>query len=152
MAEPTHIGKVFVWGLDGTLAYSGLLTTENEPSDLTYKDEISRHESKDRKGETCGIQLYDPHPQITIKFMPCSASTGSGQIANARTKVVLPTKGSKVTVAAFPPNTGTAEDVTINSAKWIYLGGGEISLNNEKEVEITLPLEKWSTDFAVNNT
>ena len=156
MSEPTHVGRVFIWGLDGTLAYTGvggaILATENEPQSVTYKDDVQRHNTKDKKGKTVAIQLWDPNPKVTIKFMPCAAATGTGAIATARTKMDLPTRGSKVTLAAFPPNTGTAEDLTINSAKWLYLGGGELSLNNEKEVEMTLPLEKFTDDLAVNNT
>lgn len=145
--EPTYIGRVFVWGLDGTLAYTGLTTAQNEPQRLSYRDEISRHDSKDKKGETIGIQLYNPNPKITVTFMPCQTA-GGGSIALSKQNVVLPAKGSKVTLAGFPPNTGTAEDVSVNSAKWIYFGGGGIEFTNEGEVVMTLPLEKFNTDIA----
>jgi hypothetical protein len=147
MAEPTYIGRVTVWGLDGKLAYTGLLVGENEPTRLTYTDEIARHDSKDRKGETIGVQLYNPTPKLDISFIPC-APMGVGAIAASKQKVVLPAKGSKVTVSEFPPNVGTAEDVTINSAKWLYLGGGSIDFTNEGEAVINLPLHKFNTDIA----
>ena len=152
MSEPTFIGRVFVWGLDGTLTYTGLAVAENEPQKLSFQDAVSRHNSKDKKGKTIGVQLWDPNPKITVTFMPCASAPGAGAIAIAKTKVVLPARGSKATLTGFPPNTGTAEDVSINSAGWLYLGGGGIEFTNEGEVVITLPLEKFSDDLATNNS
>lgn len=150
MAEPTYLGEVFIFGLDGTLAYSGMATSGNEPQRGSYQDEISRHDSKNKKGETIGVQLFNPNPKITITFMPKADSTGAGAIADAKSNMVLPAKGSKVTLAGFPPVVGS--DGTINSAQWLYLGGGAIELTNEAEVVMTLPLERFNTDMAVNNS
>jgi hypothetical protein len=150
--EPLFIGRVYVWGLDGTLLHAGIAaTTENEPQSLNYKDDVTRHVSKDKKGKTVGIQLYDDNPKVTIKYMPCSTATGAGTIAPAKTRVTIPSKGANVTLAGFPPNVGTAEDL-INSTKWKYLGGAEIDFTNEAEVMITLPLETFIDDLAVNNS
>jgi hypothetical protein len=146
MSEPTFIGRVYVWGLDGTLAYTGMSTAQNELQKLSYRDEIARHDSKDKKGETVGVQLWNPNPKTTVTFMPCEAMA-AGSIANAKTRVLLPAKGSKVTLAAFPPTVGGAE-ILPNSASWIYFGGGEIEFTNEGEVVMTLPLEKFNTDLA----
>lgn len=152
MAEPLFIGAVYVWGLDGNLAYTGMAVNQNEPQKLSYQDDISRHNSKDRKGQTIGVQLYDPNPKASVTFMPRSAATGAGQIALAKNTVVLPARGSKVTLSGFPPNPLTAEDVSINSAKWIYLGGGSIDSTNEGEVTMTLPLERFGSDLATDNS
>lgn len=150
-SEPTFVGEVYIFGLDGTLAYSGMATTGNEPQRAGYQDEISRHDSKDKKGATVGVQLFNPNPKITITFMPKADATGGGAIADAKSNMVLPAKGSKVTLSGFPPVVATAED-TINSTKWLYLGGGSIDFTNDQEVVMTLPLEKFATDLAVNNT
>jgi hypothetical protein len=104
-----------------------------------------------KRGKTIGIQLYDDNPKVTVKYMPCAAATGASKIADAKTRVTLPSKGSKATLAGFPPAIATAEG-TINSAKWLYLGGGEIDFTNEGEVMITLPLEKFRDDLAIDNT
>jgi len=152
MSEPLYIGRVNVFGLDGTLLHGGIAATgENEPQSLNLKDDISRHVSKDKKGKTIGLQLYDDNPKISIKYFPCAAATGAGKIAEAKTKVTLPAKGSKATLAGFPPDPAAAEGI-INSVKWLYLGGGEIEFTNEAEVMITLPLEKFIDDLAINNT
>lgn len=149
MAEPTHVGTVFVFGLDGTLAFAApaMLATENEPQRMSFADQISRHNSKSKKGETIGVQLYDPNPKITIVTMPRATNPGAGAIADAKLNVILPTKGSQVTLAGFPP-LGGAED-SINSVKWIYLGDGSIEFTNDAEVVMTLPLEKFNTDLVV---
>lgn len=151
MAEPTFLGVVYVWGLDGTLLYSGMAITENEPQSLNFSDDISRHDSKDKKGATQGVQLYNPNPKLSITFMPRATNTGAGAIAAAKANVILPPKGANVALADFPPDAGTAEGVAINSAKWKYLGGGTIGFTNEGEVTMTLPLERFATDLAVDN-
>lgn len=151
MSEPTFVGRCYIWGLDGTLAYTGIATSENEMQSMTYKDDCQRHDSKDKKGRTVGVQLWNPNPKVTIKFMPC-VDAASGAIATAKTKLQLPPRGSRVTLAGFPPDIGTGEDLDqnpgINSATWIYFQGGEITFNNEKEVEMSLPLERFETNIA----
>lgn len=146
MAEPTFIGRVYIHGLDGTLAYTGMATANNELKTLNYRDETRRADTKDKKGETVGVRLWDPNPKISVTFFPCEAM-GAGSIATAKTRAALPSKGAKVTLAGFPPNTATAEDV-VNSAKWIYFGGGELEFTDEGECRMTLPLEKFNTDIA----
>lgn len=146
MAEPTYVGRVYVHGLDGTLAYTGLATTQNELKTLNYRDEVSRKDTLDKKGETVGVRLYNPNPKISVTFFPCQPM-GAGSIANSKLRVVLPARGAKITLAGFPPNTATAEDL-INSTAWIYFSGGEVEFTDEGEAKITLPLEKFSTDLA----
>jgi hypothetical protein len=146
MAEPTFIGRVYIHGLDGTLAYTGMATTANELKSLSYRDRITRANTKDKKGETVGVRLWDPNPMVSVRFLVCEPM-GAGSIANAKTRMVLPSKGAKVTLAGFPPAVGTAEG-TINSVSWIYFGDGEIEFTDEGEVAMTLPLEKFNTDLA----
>ncbi len=156
MAEPTHIGRVFVFGLDGTLSWTGTAaaaqaTNENEPQEATATDDVTRHVSKDKKGETIGLQLYDPNPKVRVTCMPCAAATGAGAIASARAQVFLPAKGSAVTLASFPAGPGSGEDY-FNASAWLYLGGGEITLNNEREAVVTMTLERFNTALATNNS
>lgn len=156
MAEPTHIGTVFVFGADGTVAWTGtaaatVLTSENEPQEVTATDDITRHVSKSKQGETIGIQLYDPNPKVRVVCMPCAAATGSGAIAAAKANVFLPKKGTAVTLAGFAAGPGSGEDY-FNSSAWLYLGGGEIALNNEREAVVTMTLERFNTALATNNS
>lgn len=154
--EPLFIGRVYVFGLDGTLLHGGIAVVgENEPQSLNFKDDISRHDSKDKKGKTIGIQLYNPNPKINIKYMPCAAATGAAQVAAAKTRVALPAKGSRAVLKGFPPQNDPAQPQTedaINSIYWLYLGGGEIDFSNESEVMISLPLEKFKDQLAIDNT
>ena len=145
--QPTYIGQAYVFGLDGTLAYTGLATTANELRSLEYRDEVKRTDVQDKKGQTVGVMLYDPNPKITITFYPCQPA-GAASILGAQTNSVLPALGAKVTLAAFPPVVGTAESTVIKSLKWIYLGGGSYRFSNDGVLEMTLPLEKFASDLA----
>lgn len=146
MAEPTFIGRVYIHGLDGTLAFTGMATDKNELKSLSYRDRITQGRTKDKKGATVGVRGWDPNPMITVRFLVCEPA-GAGAIAGAKTRIALPSFGAKVTLAGFPPNVATAEDL-INSAKWLYFDGGEIEFTDEQEVAMTLPLEKFGTDLA----
>lgn len=141
MAEPTHIGTVTVWGIDGTVAYSGLASTENLPETVSLEDGTDEHESKDAKGEVVGLKLFNPVARATVKVYPSKAA-GTGAIAAARANIILPVKGAKVTLAGFHANSG------LNSSAWIYAGGGSQEYNNVGEVALNLPLRKYNTDIA----
>jgi hypothetical protein len=149
MSAETQIGRVIIFGLDGTMLYSGMATTGNEPSAISYDDTVEVHRSKDRKGEVIGAQFYNAVKKIIVNFYPCVAAGGTKAAAQAN--MVLPPYGAKATLAGFPPVPATVED-TINSAKWIYFGGGKIDLSNEAEVKMVLPLERYNTDISTPNT
>lgn len=138
MAAPTQIGTVTVWGVDGTLAYTGLASTDNvlEGIDLSDDAEVTRR--RDNLGETKGLLIWDPVKRITITFVPSDPS----DISDAQDNIVLPAKGSTVTLAAFPANSG------LNETTWIYEQGGSIAFTNEGEVKMTLPLTKYNTDIS----
>ncbi len=147
MSEPTFIGTVTVHGIDGTLAYTGLATAKNLLRKVSYKDTIQKKQTKDSKAKTVGVKGWDPSPEISISFAPCEPA-GSGSIAAAKTRVVIPAFGSKVTLAGFPPDAATAEGVSFNSAKWLYLGGGSIEVGDEDDIMINLDLTKFTDDIA----
>lgn len=140
MAEPTFIGKVTVWGIDGTMTYTGVATTDNVMDTVNYEDTVEEHELKDHKGITVGVKLVNPRENLTINFWPAEPA-GAGSIAAAKTNVVLPAKGSKVTIASMSGS-------PLNGTDWLYLGGGSIEESHEGDVKMTLPLRRYSTDIA----
>ena len=141
MAAPTHyIGTVTVWGLDGTMAYTGIATTANLLESASYEDTTEEHEAKDRWGEVVGVKLFNPRENLTINFFPSSVA-GSASIAAAAANVLLPPKGAKVTIADMPGS-------HLDAATWLYLGGGNIELSNSGDVKMVLPLRKYRTDIA----
>lgn len=145
MAAPTFIGYVTVWGIDGTMAYTGMATADNILEQLSYEDTTKEHETKDKQGETIGLKLWDPKKMLTINFFPAKAA-GGGSIAAAKLVVDLPARGSKVTVAAM---VGAGSPVfDLNGTTWLYVGGGRIELNQENEVKMVLPLRRYNTDIA----
>jgi len=149
MAEPTHIGRAYVFGLDGAMSYVGVATAANELRSMEYRDEVGRIDVQDKKGETVGVLLFNPNPKITITFYPCAVA-GPGAISTARTNSVMPARGSKVALTGFPPVVGTAEGA-INSAKWLYFGGGSYRYSFDGILELTLPLEKFLTDLLATD-
>jgi len=141
MAAPTnYIGIVTVFGIDGTIAYTGLATTDSLLESASLEDTTEEHEAKDRWGEVVGMKLFNPRTNITINFYPAKEA-GSGAIAAAKDNVALPAKGSKVTIADMP---GSAFDGTT----WLYIQGGTIELTNTGDAKMVLPLRKYRTDIA----
>lgn len=136
------LGKAIVWGISGTMLYTGMAaTSNNEPQSLDYTENYEEHESKTKQGETIGLYLFNKKQDLTIDFYPC-ADAGVGAIATAEAAVVLPAIGAVVTIA-------TMKGAVVNNTKWIYKGGGKISEGFDHEVKMTLPLKLYSTDISV---
>jgi hypothetical protein len=146
MTEPTYLGYATIHGLDGTLAYTGLAVTDNLLESLSYQDLCKEMETLDGKGEVVGLKLWQKKKTCTIKFYPGEDAL-AGAVAAAKLNAVLPAIGSKVTLAAFPPVVATAESI-INSAKWIYAGGGSYDFTREGDLVLTLPLRRYATDLS----
>lgn len=142
MAAPTQIGVVTVWGVDGTLAYTGLASTDNVLESVDLNDEAEVTRRRDNLGETKGVLIWDPRKTITVTFYPSDPS----DISDSKDNIVLPAKGSTVTLASFPTNSG------LNETTWIYEQGGSIGFTNEGEAKITLPLVKYNTDISTAPT
>ena len=149
MSAPTFLGYATVHGIDGTIAYTGMATTDNLFESLTAEEQVQEHEAKDKTGETVGLKLWNRRRNLTIKFYPAKTAAG-GAIAAAKLLVDLPVVGAVVTIAsdaeAASPNFG------INSAKWIYAGGGSINKTNSDDVYMTLPLRRYATDISTQST
>ena len=145
MAAPTFIGYVTVWGIDGTMAYTGMATTDNILEGMSYEDGTKEHETKDKQGETIGLRLWDPKKTLTVNFYPGKVA-GTGAIAAAKLNADLPAKGAKVTIAAMQAAASPVFDP--NSASWLYVGGGRIEFANEGECKMVLPLRRYNTDIA----
>ena len=140
----TMIGKAIVCGGAGTMAYTGMATTSNEPQSVEYTEKYAQHDAKTKQGETIGKYFFDKQEELTIDFYPC-ADAGGSAIATAEAAIVLPAVGSKVTIAAMKGS-------VLNDTTWIYEGGGKISEGNDHEVKMTLPLKQYSTDISTATT
>lgn len=137
MSTPVLTGKAAVFGLDGTMAYTGLATTENEPQSIDYTDQFTTATLKDKKGWTKGMAATDRQGQLTITFYPFDPASPS-VLATARSKVVLPAMLATVTLASFSVD---EIDGTYN-----YIGGGKIRLSNEGYIAMDLPLSRFGSD------
>lgn len=135
------LGKAIVWGINGTMAYTGMATTANEPQSVDYTETYEEHESKSKAGETVGLYLFNKKEDLTIDFYPCDPSV----TATAEAAIVLPAIGAKVTIAAM-------KGAVLNDSIWIYKGGGKISEGFDHEVKMTLPLRQYSSDISTAAT
>lgn len=157
MAAPTFIGICTVWGIDGTIQYTGPATATDsvDPFQIEsyrFNDGTDLHEGRDKQGEVNRVQLYNPKREMDIKFFP-AASAGTGSIAKAKMNMALPTKGAKVTIASMAGNgtagvEGAGGTAVQNISTWLYLGGGSIEESNTGEAYMNLHLVRYNTDIA----
>jgi hypothetical protein len=147
MSVPTQIGVVTVWGIDGNLVYTGLLAADNLLERISYEDGTDEHESRDKDGEVIGVKLWNRVAKLTIDFYP-SKPAGGGSIAAAKANVILPAKGSKVTIAGMPVNCGVNSGSGTAFPQWVYFGGGGIEFSNNGECKMKLPLRAYNNDIA----
>jgi hypothetical protein len=143
----SEIGRAVVFGIDGTMLYNGVAampTTGNELQKAAYEDQCNVHESKSKKGETIGLVFWNQRKKLTIDFYPCAAA-GTGAITTAIASIIMPALGAKVTLASM-------SGADLNSAAWIYQGGGTVEQTNEGEVKMKPPLMQYSTDISTPTT
>jgi len=136
----TQIGVVTVFAIDGTLAYTGLASTDNIIEGAGLEDDCDEIERRDKSGEVVGVRTYNENKRIEISFLP-SKPAGTGAIAAAKANVVLPARGAKVTLASFAGS-------VFNDTTWLYIRGGRIEQTNEGELKMTLPLRRYAVDIA----
>lgn len=133
-------GKVTVCGIGGTVAYSGILVTENKLTDWDLSDTADAGETKDGLGFYLTVTTSGDVTKLTITLVPFDPS-GAPALATAKSKVVLPPKLGKVTIAS----TG----ITNVDGDWHYAraGGGTIKPDSSGQaLKITLPLERFDPD------
>lgn len=133
-------GKVTVCGIGGTVAYTGVLATENKVTDWDLSDGADAGETKDGLGFYLTITSAGDTHKLTITLVPFDPS-GTPTLATAKSKVVLPPKMGKVTIAS----TGIANV----DGDWHYAraGGGTIKPDSSGQaLKVTLPLERFDVD------
>lgn len=136
------IGRYVVRGVAGTIAYTGLLSTNNKVSSLTYKESFGVTEHRDGMGSVYAVTAGEPVKEIQVTFTPIAKTAGSPSITDAQANVVVPTPLGVVTVAGFPGG--------ITSGDYAYVDG-DIRLSSDGTPEIQMSIRKYA-DTTVNVT
>jgi hypothetical protein len=138
MANEVQTGKAVVFGVTGTVSYTGIGTIELQTG--SFDDRFDLHETRDKQGEVIGLQAWNPLREVTLNFTPVSSATGAGAINDAKLGLALPSPLASVSLTNF-----AHADLT---GTWIYIGGGRIDLSNQTEGTMTLPCRKYNTDIS----
>lgn len=128
-------GRASVFAIDGTLAYTGVATIDNEVQAANMTDEFDVVELMDRRGEVIGKAARNRRRTLTIDFIPTDASTSNPQTeAGAKANVAFPDKLALVTLASF--------GITDIDGDWNYVGGGTVGMTAEGYIRMTLTLAR----------
>ena len=138
-----YIGAVAVHGVDGTLAFSGMLVTENLMTDAQMTDNFDSGELQNGNSDTVGVAANNRRSEATFTIIPYDSS---GAVATARTKIVLPGKLATITITGFGT---TPNQIAPLIGKWTYIGGGSIQLSRGGFVSMTLPCKRWGESTTV---
>lgn len=106
----TITGTAAIYGLDGTLAWSGVASTDNSAQSAVLKDSCDKSELKSGAGNVIGKRYYNRRHSIDVEVVPVS-----------KAKATLPAMGAIVTLASFGIGGGSLFD-----GSWNYDGEGTI--------------------------
>lgn len=129
----TLSGKVAVYGIDATLAFTGMLKTFNILKG-TSLSESGREAKLERNGHIVGGAKDLVTRQVSFTFVPYDSSNPS-TLATAKSKIVLPPVLGQLTVAD--------SDITLLDGTWTSCGTPTISFREDGYAEITVTGEKY---------
>jgi hypothetical protein len=135
------IGRYVVRGIAGTVNYTGLITTSNKVTSLTYKKSFGVTEHRDGMGSVFAVTAGEPVEEIQVTITPI-APLATATIDGAKASVVVPDPLSTVAVAGFPGG--------IASANYVYVDG-DIRLSTDGTPEIQCTIRKY-VDAGVGGT
>lgn len=138
MAE-TQVGFAVAWGTPtaGTCTGTGFSAPAPNWQSIDYKPECEVKDIPDANGSTKGRIYYNHGRRVTIDVLPASAGTGgSGALTAASALMVLPKKGTIVTVASVDADDQMTD---LHSGVWI-LEEANRKRSNTSETMITFTL------------
>lgn len=128
-------GKVAVYGLDGTIAFSGMLKTVNIVKGFSWT-QSAREARLEKNGHVIGAARDLAVRQITVTFVPYD-SDATPTLAGA----------CDVLQAAVPPALGDVtiadSDVTIFDGTWTAVGSVSINPREDGYAEVTVTAEQY---------
>lgn len=136
----TFIGKGYIHSLSGgTITCTGYLSPQGNAQGISLDHSADVDEIKSQAGVTSGLILNNDILSCTIELVP-EGST----LANAVDSADLPPAGTGVTLASFPVIKMGGFADSINSAAWVYVGGGRINGAADGKWTMTLPLRRYT--------
>lgn len=122
-----YLATFTIWGNSGTVAYTGLASTDNSVrGGARLRDEIRASDARDGNGRIFASNVTRDQQTVTWDLTPKSVTS----LAAAQGLVVLPAPGAVVTIAGI--------NNAIFDGSWNYVGGGEIVLGASDEEPIVI--------------
>lgn len=122
-----YLGKFTLWGNSGTIAYTGMLSTDNSVrGGARLRDEVRVSDARDGNGRIFASNAVRDQQTVTFDLTPTSTTS----LAAAQGLVVLPGPGAVVTIDGI--------DTSIFDGTWNYVGGGEIVLGASDEEPVVI--------------
>jgi hypothetical protein len=146
MAAKTIIGKGLIVGFGtGNVAHGSVVgavagTVLMNVQNLRTKQSADVSQVKDQNGEIVAKISSGVFYEVDIDFIPEGTT-----IANAVSAAAFPALLAAVTLSAFPvivSGDGTITDL-LNSALWVYEGGGQISGVSDKNWSCTMTIRRY---------
>jgi hypothetical protein len=106
-------------------------------------------------GEIVGVGTWGEYFEATFTLIPSGASNAEGLTA-----ATIPQLGSLVTITAADSiqagtltviGVGGLINTTTDATRWIYLGGGSLSLTSTGQASLSLPLKRYPS-ISMSNT
>ena len=137
MATQRGVGKFVVRGVHGTLQIvNGAVTlaaADSKLQSVSMQNRFDIAEVRDGKGALFAAVAGEITDRCSIRMIPFDSSVSS-TLATAKTNVKLPERLAKVTLASF--------GITKVDGDW-HFAGGEIGLNTDQVVEISMDLVRF---------
>ncbi len=135
MATITTVGQVTVRGIDGTVAFTGMATTNNKLIARGFQKLTDENEAKDGDGAVFSKAYLNRRRKMTIDIIPFDAATNT--LAAAKAKVLLLDNGAKITLAS--------SSITILDGDWHLTGSPSIREGNDgSSLIISMEIEQFT--------
>lgn len=123
----SYLANFTLWGNPGTVAYSGMLTTNNAVrGGARLKDELKTSDARDGNGLIFASRVVRDQQTVSFDLTPYSVTS----LSAAKGLITLPAPGALVTIAGI----GNA----IFDGDWNYVGGAEIVLGATDEEPVVI--------------
>ena len=126
-------GKIAVYGVDGTLAYTGLIKTANVLKG-TSVTRSSRSARLEKNGHVIGGAEDLVVLQMSASFLPYSSDT-SPTLAEAKGLVVFPGILSDITIDDY--------DIALFDGTWTHVGSPTVTTREDGYAEISITGERY---------
>lgn len=129
-------GKIAVYGIDGTIAFTGLVKTANIVKGFSFT-QSAREARLEKNGHVIGGARDLSTRRISVTFCPFDPTSPGSALATAKDKLE----------ASIPPELGDLTiadwDVTIFDGTWTAVGAINITTNESGYAEVTVEGEQY---------